>query len=95
MSQVQIVWTATALANLRVIRAYIRQFNPTAAAEVGKSLADAANNLVHFPHRGRPVEGTSMRELVTSYPHIIRYRVTGDRVVILRIRHMSRRPTKP
>ncbi len=37
-----------------------------------------------------------MRELVTDYPYIIRYRVARDGTVrILRVRHMSRRPTNP
>ena len=33
-----------------------------------------------------------MRELVTAYPYIIRYRVTRNDVVIPRVRHTSRRP---
>ena len=36
-----------------------------------------------------------MRELATCYPYVIRYRVDGKTVVILRIRHTSRRPTTP
>jgi plasmid stabilization system protein ParE len=35
-----------------------------------------------------------MREVMSSYPYIIRYRTAGDEVVILRVRHMARRPTK-
>lgn len=36
-----------------------------------------------------------MREAMTSYPYIIRYRINGDEVVILRIRHGAQRPTNP
>ena len=36
-----------------------------------------------------------MRELVTSYPYVIRYEIVADTVEILRVRHMSRRPTDP
>jgi plasmid stabilization system protein ParE len=37
-----------------------------------------------------------MRELVShSYPYIIRYRIEGDTVFVLRVRHTSRRPTNP
>jgi len=39
--------------------------------------------------------GTDMRELVSVRPYIIRYRVLGDQVIILRIRHASQRPTDP
>jgi plasmid stabilization system protein ParE len=71
------------------------EFNPRAAAHVAETLRDQANSLVHFPGRGRPVPGTNLRELVAAYPYIIRYRVDGDVVVILPVRHTSRRPTSP
>lgn len=58
-------------------------------------LIAAGNSLEHFPHRGPQVPRTNMRELVTAYPYINRYRVERDIVVILRVRHTSRRPTNP
>jgi plasmid stabilization system protein ParE len=36
-----------------------------------------------------------MRELATSCRYIIRYAIINDMVVILRIRHTSRRPKDP
>jgi plasmid stabilization system protein ParE len=36
-----------------------------------------------------------MRELVSVSPSIIRYRIEGDDVIILRIRHTARRPRRP
>lgn len=62
---------------------------------VAETILTEGNSLVTFPNRGRPVPGTTMRELVTSYPYIIRYRVQGNDVVILRVRHGARRPTNP
>jgi toxin ParE1/3/4 len=91
----KVVWSNAALAHLRFIRAYIEQFNPRAARELADGLIAAGNSLHHFPHRGRPVPGTDLRELVTAYPYIIRYRIVGDVVRILRVRHTSRRPTNP
>jgi plasmid stabilization system protein ParE len=78
-------------------RAYdtIHDFNPSAAARMADALFKAGDRLVSFPHRGRPVRGTAMRELTTVSPCIIRYRVGRDAVVILRVRHSARRPTKP
>jgi toxin ParE1/3/4 len=73
----------------------ILSISTRAAAVVALTLRDEGNGLVNFPHRGRPVPGTTMRELVSAYPYIIRYRIDGDSVVILRIRHTSRRPTIP
>ena len=90
-----VVWTRTAVRQIQRVYDYIVEFNPSAAAQVAETLRDEANHLVHFPERGRPVPGTALRELVSTYPYIIRYRIDGDTVVILRVRHTSRRPTNP
>jgi plasmid stabilization system protein ParE len=76
---------------------YIFEFNPRAAADMADALFAAGDGLVNFPHRGRLVPGTFMRELVGVRPYVIRYRIDvgADTVVILRIRHSARRPTKP
>jgi plasmid stabilization system protein ParE len=83
------------LANLDAIRAYVAQFNPSAAGSPAANLMAAGNSLAHFPHRGGPVPKTGMRELVTAFPYIIRYQIFGDEVVILRVRHTARRPSRP
>lgn len=91
----EVIWTEPALAHLEAIRAYIHQFNPRAAREVAASLKALGDSLKNFPHRGRPVSGTAMRELISTYPYIVRYLIDGDKVVILRVRHAARRPTNP
>ncbi len=90
-----VIWTEPALDAIARIHDYILDFNPRAAVHVAETLRAAGDSLVIFPHRGRPVPGTGMRELITTYPYIIRYRIDGDVVVILRVRHTSRRPTTP
>jgi toxin ParE1/3/4 len=87
-----VVWTFGAIADLEEIRSYIGTFNPRAAQNTAGRLISAGNSLVDFPDRGRPVTGTNLRELTVAYPYIIRYRVDGDEVVILRVRHGRRRP---
>ena len=91
---VRVVWSPSALRQVARIFDYLLDFNPRAAAEVSQGLIAAGDSLANFTHRGRPVPKTEMRELVTSYPYIIRYRVVRDEVRILRVRHTSRRPTK-
>ena len=90
-----VVWTATALRGLLRTYDYLSGFNPIAAAQVAQSLREAGDSLALFPDRGRHVPGRTMREVMTAYPYIIRYRVEGDTVFILRVRHASRRPTTP
>jgi len=87
-----VVWTLSALADLADIRRYIAAFNPDAAQRIAARLIAVGNGLVNFPERGRPVPGTDLREATVVYPYIIRYRVDGDRVLILRVRHGMRRP---
>jgi toxin ParE1/3/4 len=69
--------------------------NPHAASHVARTLREVGDSLLSFPYRGRPVSGTAMREVMTAYPYVIRYRISDDEVVILRVRHASRRPTTP
>ena len=54
-------------------------------------MADAANALVAFPDRGRPIL-PGVRELTTVRPYIICYVVLPDEVRIAFIRHSARRP---
>jgi plasmid stabilization system protein ParE len=89
----QVVWTEPALDGIALAYDYIFEFNPRAAMHVADTLRAEGDSLEHFPHRGRLVPRTNMRELISSYPYIIRYRVEGDRVIVLRVRHTARRPT--
>jgi addiction module RelE/StbE family toxin len=92
---VRVVWTRTALRGVWRAYDYISDFNEQAAMHMAEALFAAGDSLVEFPHRGRPVRGAAMRELVSVSPYIIRYRIDGDAVTILRVRHSARRPTTP
>lgn len=91
----RVVWTEAALEAIVRAYNYLYEFNPRAAMHLAQSIRAEGDSLTHFPQRGRPVPGTTMRELVAAYSYIIRYRVEAERVVILRIRHAARRPTNP
>ena len=83
----RIVWSPSALREIERATDYLMDFNPRAAKELAEGLVLAGDSLAHFPHRGRRVPNTDMRE---------RYRIVRDDVVrILRVRHISRRPTTP
>ncbi len=91
----RVVWTDAALEAIEEAYEYLYKFNPRAAEHVAAAIRAEGLSLENFPHRGRPVPGTNMRELVSAYPYIIRYRVTDSEVIILRVRHGARRPTTP
>ena len=88
----RVIWTRAAARGIARGYDYLAGFNPRAAMRVAETLRDEGNGVMSFPHRGRPVPGTGMRELVTAYPYIIRYRAIRNDVVIPRVRHTSRRP---
>ena len=87
----RVVWSPSALRDIRHIHRYIARFNPRAAQDLARELVAAGDSLEMFPHRGRPVQGTKLREWPLVYPYIIRYRVAADHVRILRVRHGMRR----
>jgi toxin ParE1/3/4 len=92
---VRVIWSPAALRHVVHAYEYLEDFNPSAASTLAEALLTAGDSLENFPHRGRPVPGTDMRELVTAHPYVIRYRIVQDTVCILRVRHTARRPTKP
>ncbi len=91
--RMKVIWSPSALREIEQIFDHLADLNPGAASKVLESLVDAADRLVSFPNRGRLVRGRELREIVASYPYIIRYRVTPDAVRILRVRHTAQLPT--
>jgi toxin ParE1/3/4 len=85
----RVIWSIRAISDLDEIIEYLEAFNPAAAGQIGGRLITVANSLSTFPERGRPSPfGTC--EMVTVRPYILRYRVTGDIVEIIHVRHMAR-----
>ena len=87
----RLIWSTDAIDDLGAIRSYIAETNPPAASRVAAALVDAANGLVAFPNRGRPIR-SGVRELTTVSPYVIRYVVLPDEIRIAFIRHSARRP---
>lgn len=50
-----------------------------------------AETLVEHPERGMRI-GSGRRQLASIWPYLIQYRVVGEDVVLLTIRHGARRP---
>lgn len=82
----RIVWTEDAVSNLEAIETYVSAFNPAAAQRLAERLIAVADSLAEFSGRGRDA-GDGRREMTIVWPYVLRYRVEGDTVFILRIRH--------
>ena len=87
----QVIWSPTALRQISRIYAYLAEFNPPAAQDIAQRLLKAGDSLASFPRRGRRVPGTALREWPLVDPYIIRYRIAGEVIRILQVRHGRQR----
>ena len=87
-------FTPRATANIIEIADYIRARNPAAAERVRAAIYASLQNLLLFPHVGRPQKAEGVRKLVTrQYGYLIYYMVddAAEEVVILNVKHPARR----
>lgn len=87
----KVIWSDSALGDLRKIISYIGQFDEAAATKIATRLVDRGESPADFPDRGRPT-GDGSRELTSVPPYVLRYAVTGGIVDILPLGHGRRRP---
>jgi addiction module RelE/StbE family toxin len=87
----KVVWSPKALSDLIDIRDYIGLDSPIAAQHMAERLLQAGDSLAKFPDRGRAAR-RGLREWTLIYPYVLRYRVRGDIVEIVRIKHGAQRP---
>ncbi len=87
----EVVWPDAVIAKLDEITAYIASDDPVAAVSLVARLVDLGKSLAIFPNRGR-MRSNGIREMTSVPPYILRYRMIGDFVVIVDIRHNRRRP---
>lgn len=85
-----IIWFVRALKDMHREVEFIKSRNPPVAPKVRHRLQTAVEHFEQFPRAGRIGRKVGTREIViTEYPYIIRYRIAGDQVQILRIFHAS------
>jgi toxin ParE1/3/4 len=81
----EVVWSRNATKQFVRITAYIAERDLRAARDYADRLQQLADSLSEFPDRGRPAG--RHREMTTVPPFVMRYRVSGDLVTIVAIRH--------
>jgi toxin ParE1/3/4 len=92
----KIVYAPRALRDLNGIGAYLIERNPIGAVNVLGAIKSSVDTLSFFPLIGRLVDNAGHRRVpVLRYPYVIFYRIAGDELLILHIRHTSRRPIDP
>jgi plasmid stabilization system protein ParE len=92
----RIEYSKRATADLRRIAEYYRQNSddPRVAGAIGERIRDVVARIGKYPGSApRVLEREGVRvALVLRYPYKIFYRVIGDTVRIVHIRHTARRP---
>ncbi len=74
------------------IARYIAIDNPVAALSVLERIEERCESLIEFPEQGRPASGGQRVLAITRTPYLAFYRVGGDTITILHIRHGRQRP---
>jgi|SRR5579862_7706770 len=91
-----VVYAPRALRDLHGIAAYLSERDPDAAARVLGAIKSSVDTLRFFPQIGRIVDNAGHRRVpVLHYPFVIFYRIADGELLILHIRHTSRRPIDP
>jgi toxin ParE1/3/4 len=91
-----IVYAPRALRDLESIGTYLIERSPSSAVNVLAAIKSTIDTLRFFPQIGRRVDAVGHRRLsVPRYPYIVFYRIAEDELLILHIRHASRRPIDP
>jgi addiction module RelE/StbE family toxin len=87
-------YTRPALADLDGILDYIADRSPQGTRRVQERLRNVIDLLVHHPHIGPRTSDPAIRRLVVSpYPYLVFYEVTGDEIIIHAVRHAARNPS--
>ncbi len=85
-------WTEAAASDLERIADYLFSHAPNGAPRLIRSIYEAPETLLSFPHRGRPGKKAGTRELVLApLPWIVVYTVTDDVVHVVRILNGAQR----
>jgi plasmid stabilization system protein ParE len=90
-----VIWAPPALADVQRLYRFLAPKNPDAANRAAETIRSNVALLAHQPAVGRPVENmvAGYRDLLIDFGrsgYVVRYRIDGDTVVVLAIRHQRK-----
>ncbi|MGH8701591.1 MAG: type II toxin-antitoxin system RelE/ParE family toxin [Burkholderiales bacterium] len=92
LAKKRLEWAPRAGRDLLAIEDFYADFSQITADRVISEIRRSALRLETYPAIGRPGQVRGTRELViTSYPFILVYRVTGSRVRVGRVLHQHQK----
>ena len=94
----KLIWTQRAGEDVARLREFIQAYHSAAAKRAALRIQEAASLLLEQPAIGRPVlELPEYRDLFISFGsrgYVLRYRLEGDTVVIVRVWHFREARTE-
>jgi len=87
----RLVWKPLALDDRERIMDYIAEDNPAAALELDELFEQKADQLIEHPDLYRAGRKRGTREMVVHPNYLVIYRVQGDTVEILRVKHAAQK----
>ncbi len=84
-----VIVSPEALSDLESIRVFLEERSPVAAIAITARLSEAMLSLEAMPLRGRLGLVAGTRELLNVPPYVITYRVSTERVEIVRVWHIA------
>jgi plasmid stabilization system protein ParE len=90
----RVIFTSAAIRDLERLREFLRPKNPAAAERAAKAIIEGIQALGAMPRIGRPTDDlpAEYRDWLIDFGdsgYIARYRIDGDTVVVLAIRHQK------
>jgi plasmid stabilization system protein ParE len=84
----RITYSPRAVADIAFIADYIAERNPRAARAVESRIGEGLDRLAEFPGMGPAVRVIPLGR----YPYLLFYTIAGHELVVLHVRHASRKP---
>ena len=86
----KLIYSEQSVKDLKRLRDFIDEHNPTAAQRISQQFLDRLENLVSFPRMGVPVRSApdpeSVRDIILG-DYVIRYSCHPETIVVLRMWH--------
>jgi plasmid stabilization system protein ParE len=90
------VYAPRALRDLEAIAEYLKERSPSGSANAMAAIKAGIDALTAFPEMTPVIDDAGHRRLpVMRFPYAIFYRIAGEEILILHIRHTSRRRVDP
>lgn len=83
--------TSRAEGDIAAILSYIMERSPLGASRVGASIRQGLDFIAAHPTGGQRVRPSVRVKILTDYPYKIFYRLNGEFIEIVHVRHTSRR----